>query len=154
VVATLAPAEPDTASLLGLSPRAAAALAWAGAWVTGGLIWWLAPDGARFPRHHARHAVWVTGGVTFLALGLWALSILTAFLVTPTAFAVVSWMATGAWAALLPFWLFGLVRALLGRPIHMPGLTRRIESQRAANSQLPTPNAQGTPNDQLPTNPR
>jgi uncharacterized membrane protein len=127
VVATLAPADPEAASLLGLSPRAAAALAWAGAWVTGGLVWWLAPDGARFARHHARHAVWVTGGVTLVALGLWTLSILMAFLVTPTAFAVVSWMATGAWVALLPFWLFGLYRAVKGRPIHVPGLTARIE---------------------------
>jgi uncharacterized membrane protein len=127
VVATLAPADPEAASLFGLSPRAAAALAWAGAWVTGGLVWWLAPDDARFARHHARHAVWITGGVTLLALGLWILSILMAFLVTPTAFAVVSWMATGAWVALLPFWIFGLVRALMGRTIHMPGLTRRIE---------------------------
>ena len=126
-MATLAPADPGTASLLGLSPRSAAALAWAGAWITGGLVWWLSSEDARFARHHARHAVWVTGGVTLLALGLWILSILMAFLVTPTAFAVVSWMATGAWAALLPFWIFGLVRALLGRPIHMPGLTARIE---------------------------
>jgi len=144
VVATPGPAEPDTESLLGLSPRAAAALAWAGAWITGGLVWWLAPEGARFTRHHARHAVWVTGGVTLLALGLWAISILTAFLVTPTAFAVVSWIATGAWVALLPFWILGLVRALLARRIYLPGLTRRIESQRAANSQLPTSNSQET----------
>ena len=136
-MATPGPADPETESLFGLSPRAAAALAWAGAWITGGLVWWLAPDGARFARHHARHAVWVTGGVTLLALGLWILSILTAFVVTPTAFAVVSWMATGAWAALPPFWAFGLVRALMGRTIRMPGLTRRIERElQTSNSQL------------------
>jgi uncharacterized membrane protein len=127
VVATPGPADPDTEFLLGLSSRAAAALAWAGAWITGGLVWWLAPEGARFARHHARHAVWVTGGVTLLALGLWALSILMAFLVTPTAFAAVSWMATGAWVALPPFWAWGLFHAARGRPLHMPGLTARIE---------------------------
>ncbi|MEO5821579.1 MAG: hypothetical protein ABIT71_13850 [Vicinamibacteraceae bacterium] len=120
-------AEHDAESLLGLSPRAAAVLAWAGAWVTGGLVSWLAPGGARFVRHHARHAVWVTGSVTALALGLWFLSILMAFLVTPTAFAVVSWLATGAWVAVLPFWLWGLVRALRGETLRMPGVTRRIE---------------------------
>ena len=55
--------------------------------MTGGLVWWLAPDGAlRAPPRASR--VWVTGGVTALALGLWLLSILAAFLVTPTAFAV------------------------------------------------------------------
>ena len=99
-MATPSAAERDAESLLGLSPRAAAAVAWGGAWVTGGLVYWLAPDGARFVRHHARHALWVTGSVTALALGLWLLSILAAFLVTPTAFAVVSWLATGAWVGL------------------------------------------------------
>jgi uncharacterized membrane protein len=121
-------AERDAESLLGLSPRAGAALAWAGAWVTGGLVCWLAPQGARFVRHHARHALWVTGGVTALAVALWILSILMAFLVTPTAFAVVSWLATGAWVAVLPFWLWGLIRALRGETLRMPGVTRRIDA--------------------------
>ena len=124
-------AEADAESLLGLSPRAAAAVAWGGAWVTGGLVWWLAPEGARFVRHHARHALWVTGGVTALALTLWLLSILVAFLVTPTAFAVVSWLATGAWVAVLPFWAWGLFRAVRGETLRMPGVTRRIEPQAA-----------------------
>ena len=129
MVATLAGADAatDAESLLGLSPRSAAVLAWAGAWVTGGLVVWLAPAGARFVRHHARHALWVTGAVTALALALWLISILMAFLVTPTAFAVVSWLATGAWVAVLPFWLWGLVRALRGDTLRMPGVTRRIE---------------------------
>jgi uncharacterized membrane protein len=129
-------AEADAESLLGLSPRAAAALAWGGAWVTGGLVFWLAPDGARFVRHHARHALWVTGGVTALALGLWFLSIVAAFLVTPTTFAVVSWLATGAWVGVLPFWLWGLIRALRGETLRMPGVTRRIEP---ASLALPAP---------------
>jgi uncharacterized membrane protein len=125
-------AERDAELLLGLSPRAAAALAWGGAWVTGGLVCWLAPDGARFVRHHARHALWVTGSVTALAVGLWILSILAAFLITPTTFAVVSWLATGAWVAVLPFWIWGLVRALRGDTLRMPGVTRRIEPATAA----------------------
>jgi uncharacterized membrane protein len=120
-------AEPDTESLLGLSPRTAAALAWAGAWVTGGLVSWLAPDGAAFVRHHARHALWLTGGIMAFATVLFVLSILAAFLTTPTVFAVVSWLATGAFVAVLPFWLWGLIVALRGRRMHMPGLTRRIE---------------------------
>jgi len=125
-------AERDAESLLGLSPRAAAAVAWGGAWVTGGLVFWLAPAGARFVRHHARHALWVTGGVTALAVTLWLLSILAAFLITPTAFAVVSWLATGAWVAVLPFWSWGLFRAVRGETVRMPGVTRRIEPQPAA----------------------
>lgn len=136
VLATPA-AEADAESLLGLSPRAAAAAAWGGAWVTGALVWWLAPAGARFVRHHARHAFWVTGGVTALALGLWILSILAAFLVTPTAFAVVSWLATGAWVGVLPFWLWGLIRAMRGDTLRMPGVTRRIEP--ASEAVLPAP---------------
>jgi uncharacterized membrane protein len=124
---TAPPAEPDVESLLGLSPRAAAALAWAGAWVTGGLVYWLAPNGAPFVRHHARHALWLTGGVMALASTLFALSIFAAFLTTPTVFAVVSWLATGAFVAVLPFWIWGLIVALRGRRMHMPGLTRRIE---------------------------
>lgn len=128
VATTPASADVDTESLLGLSPRAAAALAWGGAWITGGLVAWLAPEGARFVRHHARHALWLTGGVAAIATGLWALSILMAFLVTPTAFAVVSWLASGAWVFLPPFWAWGLYRALRGQRIHMPGLTARLET--------------------------
>ncbi len=96
--------------------------------MTGGLVCGLAPAGARFVRHHARHALWVTGGVTALAVALWIISILMAFLVTPTAFAVVSWLATGAWVAVVPFWLWGLTRALRGETLRMPGVTRRIEA--------------------------
>jgi len=124
-------AERDAESLLGLSPQAAAVVAWGGAWVTGGLVYWLAPAGAGFVRHHARHALWVTGGVTALAVTLWLLSILAAFLITPTAFAVVSWLATGAWVAVLPFWAWGLFRAIRGETVRMPGVTRRIEPQPA-----------------------
>jgi len=127
MVQTAAVAEADAESLLGLSPRAAAALAWGGAWVTGALVCWLAPDGARFVRHHARHALWTTGAVTALAVGLWVLAIMAAFLVTPTAFAVVSWMATGTWAVVLPFWAWGLFRAIRGQTLRIPGITRRIE---------------------------
>ena len=127
-----AAAEADAESLLGLSPRAAAIVAWGGAWVTGALVYWLAPDGARFVRHHARHALWVTGGVTALAVTLWILGILMAFLVTPTAFAVVSWLATGAWVAVLPFWAWGMMRAVRGQTLRMPGVTRRIEPASAA----------------------
>jgi uncharacterized membrane protein len=137
VLATPVAADVDAESLLGLSPRAAAVAAWGGAWVTGALVWWLAPAGARFVRHHARHAFWVTGGVTALALGLWLLSILAAFLVTPTAFAVVSWLATGAWVGVLPFWLWGLIRALRGDTLRMPGVTRRIEP--ASETVVPVP---------------
>jgi len=136
-----AAAEADAESMLGLSPRAAAAVAWGGAWVTGGLVCWLAPDGARFVRHHARHALWITGAVTALALGLFFLSILAAFLVTPTAFAVVSWLATGAWFGVLPFWLWGLIRALRGETLRMPGVTRRIERQPAAVRVADVPDA-------------
>jgi uncharacterized membrane protein len=125
-VATLA-AEAEADAWLGLSPRMAAALAWGGAWVTGGLVCWLAPEGARFVRHHARHALWLTGGVSAIATGLWALSILSAFLTTPTVFAVISWMATGAWVAVLPFWLWGGIAAVRGRRLNVPGVTRRIE---------------------------
>ena len=138
MVATLA-AEPDAEALLGLSPRAAAALAWGGAWITGGLVVWLAPEGARFVRHHARHACWVTGGVSAIATGLWILSILTAFLTTPTVFAVISWMATGAWVAVLPFWLWGLVGALRGQTLRMPGVTRRIEPAETVAPPSPEP---------------
>jgi uncharacterized membrane protein len=122
-----APAPDDTASLLGLSPRTAAALAWGGAWVTGGLVVWLAPAGARFVRHHGRHALWLTGGVTALATALWILGILMAFLVTPTAFAVVSWIASGTWVVLPLLWVFGLYRSQRGQRIRVPWLTRRIE---------------------------
>ena len=136
VVATPA-AEADAESLLGLSPRVAAVLAWGGAWVTGGLVCWLAPAGARFVRHHARHALWVTGGVTALAVSLWLLSILCAFLITPTAFAVVSWLATGAWVAVLPFWAWGLFRAMRGETLRMPGITRRLMLEPAPPAAVP-----------------
>jgi uncharacterized membrane protein len=126
-VATPSPEPADVESLLGLSPRTAAALAWGGAWVTGGLVCWLAPAGAAYVRHHARHALWVTGGVTAIAVGLWLLSILSAFLTTPTIFAVISWLATGAWVAVLPFWVIGLVYAATGQRLRVPGVTRRIE---------------------------
>ena len=138
MVQTAAVAEADAESLLGLSPRAAAALAWGGAWVTGALVCWLAPDGARFVRHHARHALWTTGAVTALAVGLWVLAIMAAFLVTPTAFAVVSWLATGAWFGLVPFLLWGLFRALRGQTLRIPGVTRWIDPA-AEGVGLPVP---------------
>jgi uncharacterized membrane protein len=125
MVAATAP--DDNASLLGLSPRKAAALAWGGAWITGGLVAWLAPDGARFVRHHSRHALWLTGGVTALATLLWGLGIVMAFMVTPTAFAVVSWIASGTWVVLPPLWGLGMYRALRGQRIRVPWLTRRID---------------------------
>ena len=55
------------------------------------------------------------------------LAILAAFLVTPTAFAVVSWLATGAWFGLVPFRLWGLFRAVRGQTLRMPGVTRWID---------------------------
>jgi uncharacterized membrane protein len=135
----VAPAPDDDASLLGLSPRTAAALAWGGAWVTGGLVTWLAPEGARFVRHHGRHALWVTGGITALATGLWILGILMAFLVTPTAFAVVSWIASVSWVALPPFWAFGLYRAIRGQRMRMPWLTARLDGPAAPLDPPPPP---------------
>jgi uncharacterized membrane protein len=108
--------------------------------VTGALVCWLAPGGARFVRHHARHALWTTGAVTALAVGLWVLAIMAAFLVTPTAFAVVSWLATGAWFGLVPFLLWGLFRALRGQTLRIPGVTRWIDPA-AGDVALPAPPA-------------
>lgn len=112
---------------LGLAPPHAALLAWAGAWVTG--IALLALDAREpFVRSHAAHAVAVCGGLMALAVGLWGLAILAAF-VSPALFRVLTWSSTAAWAVFVLGWLYGVVQALRRLPVKLPVFTsvaRRI----------------------------
>ncbi len=44
---------------------------------------------------------------------------------------------------MLPFWLWGLIRALRGETLRMPGVTRRIEP--ASEAVVPAHSASGAP---------
>jgi uncharacterized membrane protein len=107
---------------LGLTPSHAALVAWAGAWVSGAAL--LAVD-ARDPfvRSHAAHAVAVCGGLMALAIGLWGLAILSAF-VSPGLFRALAWLSTTAWVVFVLGWIYGVVQAIRRVPVKLPVFTK------------------------------
>ena len=116
-------ASPREAGLApGLLPSRAALLAWAGAWLSG-LALLILDTRDPYVRSHAAHAVVLLGGLMAVAIGLWALAILAAF-VSPGLFRVLAWMATGAWLVFGLAWAFGMVQTLRRRMIRLPGVSR------------------------------
>lgn len=123
--------------VLGLHPRHAAALAWAGGWFSGLVILWLDP-GERFVRLHALQAVLTVGGLMAIAIGTWGLGMLMAF-VTPVLFRGLTWLSTIAWVVLAGVWLFGLVQAWRGRPLRLPLVSGWADRLTSPHSTLPAP---------------
>lgn len=118
------------ARTLGLSAPHAAALAWAGGWLTGSIVVWLDPAD-RFVRVHALQSVLAIGGLMLLAIGSWGLGLLMAF-VNPSVFRALTWLATATWALVALVWLAGLVQAWRGRALRLPvvsGWANRLTSR-------------------------
>jgi len=86
----------------GLSPRAAAALAYSGWWATGALIW-LAERRDPVVRFHAAQAV-IVFGVTALLVALFGALAVASLGVFPAAFGVLAGAAALTWLAGLGLW--------------------------------------------------
>lgn len=103
----------DMRTATGLSPRAAAVLAYSAWWLTGGLFLLLEPTHP-FVRFHARQALLGLGGVWLLGLVLWGLGFVAVF-VSSAAFLAFAVLAQVTWASGVVLWLVCLVQAGRGR---------------------------------------
>jgi uncharacterized membrane protein len=110
--------EPREISTTGLSPRVAGLLCYAAAWASGLLLVAIERD-SRFVRFHAWQSLLGFGALTLLALVMWGLTILMAF-VSPGAFRVMSYVTQIAWIVLGAAWLFAVVMVAQGRRWKMP----------------------------------
>jgi uncharacterized membrane protein len=122
------PNHPIERSSTGLSPRVAAALCYAAAWV-GALAFLTFERQSRFVRFHAWQSVLGLGGLFALGFGLWVLAMLMAF-VSAGAFRVFAWMSEGVWVALVVTWGALLVSALRGSQWQLP-LVGKMAARRA-----------------------
>lgn len=105
--------DPGTASVstaTGLSPRAAALLAYSGWWLTGALMLILEPR-QPFVRAHARHAARVLGTLWLAGALLWAVGVAVAF-VSPGLARAAALGAQLVWGAGVVSWGLGLWRVL------------------------------------------
>ena len=114
-------------SSTGLSPRVAAALAYAGWWITGVLFWLIEREDA-YVRFHAAQAIAVFGGVAFLTGGcaLLAVASLSFF---PGAFLVCAAAAAVVWICGLVLWVVAMWKAASGDAWRLPlaaGLADRL----------------------------
>jgi uncharacterized membrane protein len=118
---------PEAASTLGetatgLSPRLAAALAYAAWWLTGLLFLAVEPRNP-FVRYHARQAVVVFGFVWLAGIALSALSFVGVFL-APGMFWITAALAQATWILGVVLWILCLVQAARGRWWSVPLASR------------------------------
>jgi uncharacterized membrane protein len=111
--------EPDGATATGLSPSAAAALAYSAWWLTGALFLLVEPH--PYVRFHARQAFLGLGLVWVAGVGFWALSLVLVF-VSPALFRSAAVLAQLTLAAGVVLWVVCVVQALRGRAWRVPGL--------------------------------
>ena len=91
-----------TLSSTGLSPRAAAALAYSGWWLTG-LIMWFVERHDRYVRFHAAQSTIAFGAIAVFILLCGALAVASlSFL--PALFSFFAWLAAAAWAGGVVLW--------------------------------------------------
>jgi uncharacterized membrane protein len=109
---------PIERSSLGLSPRAAAVLCYAAAWVSG-LVMLAFERQSRLVRFHAWQSVLGLGGLFAIGFGLWTLGMFMAFVSTGL-FRTVTWVSLGVWGVMAVAWLAGLVAAARGTRWRMP----------------------------------
>ena len=108
----------DSASSTGLSPRVAAALAYAGWWVTGAIFWFVERRD-EFVRFHAAQAIAAFGVIAALVVGFCALAAASlSFL--PAAFMPFLWAAGLTWIAGLALWVVAMWRAGRGERWRIP----------------------------------
>ena len=121
-----------TDSSTGLPPRLAAALAYAGWWVTGALLW-LVERRDPFVRFHAAQSLVVFGVAAVAIAGFIGLA-LTALQFLPSAFSMFLGAAGVTAVATVLVWLVAVTQALRGVRWRVPvlgGLAERLAAGRA-----------------------
>jgi uncharacterized membrane protein len=112
-------------SSTGLPPRVAAALAYAGWWVTG-LVFWLIERHDRYVRFHAAQAVATFGLLALLIAGL-GLAAVVSLTFLPHAFMPFIWAASFCAFGSLVLWGFAIWQAARGHTWHIPLAGRLAE---------------------------
>jgi uncharacterized membrane protein len=107
-----------TASSTGLSPRLAAALAYAGWWLTGFVLWFIERQD-RYVRFHAAQAL-AAFGVIALLIGAFGGLAVTALTFLPSAFTPFLWAAGLTWVAGVALWLVAMWKAASGVTWRIP----------------------------------
>ena len=102
----------------GLSPRLAAALAYAGWWLTG-LLFWLLETRDAYVRFHAAQAMTAFGLVAALTAAFSLLALLSLSF-QPGAFSPFVWAAIVTWAGGVLLWLVSMWSAATGRLWRIP----------------------------------
>jgi uncharacterized membrane protein len=115
----------ESTSSLGVEPRIAATLAYAGAWISG-LIFLLVERDSAFVKYHAAQSAIGLGGLTALALASWVFGLLMAF-VSPMMFRTFTVLAGILWIGLVVAWVTGMVQAWRGKWFRMPWVSGRVE---------------------------
>ena len=101
----------------GLSPRFAAALAYAGWWVTGLIFYALEQD--PYARFHAAQSVTAFGLITLFIIGFLTMAAASlSFL--PTAFSLFLWAAAVTWIAGVMLWIVAMWKAATGDAWRIP----------------------------------
>lgn len=116
----MASADLEGQTATGLSPRAAATLAYAAWWVSGGLFLLLEPAHP-FVRFHARQAFLGLGLIWLVGVGLWGLGLLAVFVSVPV-FRASMIAAQVTWVVGIAAWIACLVQAWRGERWSIPGL--------------------------------
>jgi uncharacterized membrane protein len=119
-----APHAPAVTTATGLSPRAAACLAYALWWASGALMLALEPAHP-FVRFHARQALRAFGLIWLTGVAFWVLSFVLVF-VSPVGFRVAAVLGQLTWGAGVLAWAACLVRAWRGERWPIPWLGSRL----------------------------
>ena len=105
-------------SSTGLSPRVAAPLAYAGWWVTGGILWFLERRDQTV-RFHAAQSV-AAFGVLALAIGAFGVLAFASLSFLPSAFTLFLWAAAITWGGGVLLWIVAIWKAAAGRAWRIP----------------------------------
>ena len=110
--------DPLTQSSTGLAPHLAAALAYAGWWITG-LLFWFIERRDPYVRFHAAQAVAAFGIVALLIAGFCLLA-LASLTFLPSAFVPFLWAAAATWLGGTLLWAVVMWNAARGRTWRIP----------------------------------
>jgi uncharacterized membrane protein len=108
----------EALSSTGLSPRAAATLAYAGWWITG-VIMWIVERRDPYVRFHAAQAIAAFGIIAVLVAGFAVLA-LVSLTVLPSAFTPFIWAAALTLVAGLVLWVAAMWKAAGGHAWRIP----------------------------------
>lgn len=106
------------APALGPDPRIASAIAYAGGWMTGALVWLLERQRPSV-RFHGVQSVLLFGALTVIWLGCWVLSF-AVLVVSADGFFALQRLAQAVLLVSLIFWVAALVQAARGAPFRLP----------------------------------